>query len=106
SQFGSDLDESTKRQLERGKRAVELLKQPQYSPVSTIHQVVALYSLVKGYMDEVPLDKIKEFEKGLLEYTERNAKKFYKDVADTKMWTDVGEEELKKAITDFKGSFK
>lgn len=106
SQFGSDLDESTKRQLERGKRAVELLKQPQYSPVSTIHQVVALYSLVKGYMDEVPLDKIKEFEKGLLEYTERNAKKFYKDVADTNMWTDAGEEELKKAITDFKGSFK
>jgi len=106
SQFGSDLDESTKRQLERGKRAVELLKQPQYSPVSTIHQVVALYTLVKGYMDEVPLDKIKEFEKGLLEYTERNAKKFYKEVADTKMWTDAGEEELKKAITDFKSSFK
>jgi F-type H+-transporting ATPase subunit alpha len=105
SQFGSDLDESTKRQLERGKRAVEILKQPQYSPVSTVHQVVTLYALVKGYTDEVPLDKIKEFEKGLVEYTERNAKDFYKDVEEKKMWTDESEASLKKAIEDFKNTF-
>lgn len=105
SQFGSDLDDSTKRQLERGKRAVEILKQPQYSPVSTIHQVVTLYALVKGYTDEVPLDKIKEFEKGLVEYTERNAKDFYKDVEEKKMWTDESEASLKKAIEDFKNTF-
>lgn len=104
SQFGSDLDEATKRQLERGKRAVELLKQPQYSPVSTINQIVALYALIKGYMDDIEVSKIKEFEKGLTEYVERNAKKFIKEVADTKMWTDAGEEELKKAITDFKNT--
>ncbi len=104
SQFGSDLDESTKRQLERGKRAVEILKQPQYSPVSTIHQVVTLYALVKGYADEIPLDKIKEFEKGLIEYTERNAKDFYKDVEEKKMWTDESEASLKKAIEDFKNT--
>lgn len=105
SQFGSDLDESTKRQLERGKRAVEILKQPQYSPVSTVHQVVTLYALVKGYTDEVPLDKIKEFEKGLIDYTERNAKDFYKDVEEKKMWTDESEASLKKAIEDFKNTF-
>jgi len=105
SQFGSDLDESTKKQLERGKRAVEVLKQLQYAPVKTEHQIVALYALTKGFMDDVPVDKIKEFEAGLIDYTERNAKVFYKEIAETKMWTDKGEEQLKKAIEDFKASF-
>jgi F-type H+-transporting ATPase subunit alpha len=101
SQFGSDLDESTKRQLERGKRAVEVLKQLQYAPIKTVHQVVVLYSLVNGFMDDVPVDKIKEFESGLLDYSETNAKIFYKEIAENKMWTDKGEQQLKKAITDF-----
>ncbi len=105
AQFGSDLDESTKRQLERGKRSVELLKQPQYSPVKTEHQVVVMYALTKGMIDDVPVEKIKEFEQGLLDYTERNAKTFYKEVIEQKMWTDKGEEELKKAIADFKINF-
>jgi len=106
SQFGSDLDESTKRQLERGKRAVEVLKQLQYAPVKTEHQVVTLYALVKGFMDDVPVEKIKEFEAGLIDYTENNAKVFYKEVKESKIWTDKGEEQLKKAIADFKVSFK
>jgi F-type H+-transporting ATPase subunit alpha len=105
SQFGSDLDSATKQQLERGKRAIEVLKQPQYSPVKVEHQVVVLYALVKGYMDDVSIEKIKEFEEGLINYSENNAKKFYKEVADAKMWTDAGEAELKKAITDFKSNF-
>ncbi len=105
SQFGSDLDEATKRQLERGKRAVELLKQPQYSPVAVEHQIISLYALTKGYMDEVPVERIGEFEKGLTDYAERNAKKFLSQVREKKMWEDSGEEELKKAITDFKTSF-
>lgn len=106
SQFGSDLDESTKKQLERGKRAVEVLKQPQYSPVKVEHQVVALYALIKGFMDDVPVAKIKEFEASLAEYAESNAKIFFKDIRDTKMWTEKGEEELKKVIAEFKNSFK
>lgn len=105
SQFGSDLDESTKAQLERGKRAVEMLKQPQYAPVLTEHQVVSLYALVKGYMDTIPVDKIKAFETGLIEYAENNAKTFIKEVREKKMWTDEGEAELKKAIEDFKTNF-
>ncbi len=105
SQFGSDLDENTKKQLERGKRSVEVLKQLQYAPVKTEHQVVTFYALTKGYMDEVPLNKIKEFEQGLIEYSERNAKTFYKEVKESKMWTDKGEEELKKSISDFKANF-
>ena len=105
SQFGSDLDESTKKQLERGKRSVEVLKQLQYAPVKTEHQVVVFYALTKGFMDDVAIDKIKAFEKGLIEYTERNAKVFYKEVLESKMWTDKGEAELKKAIEDFRAGF-
>lgn len=106
AQFGSDLDESTKRQLERGKRSVEMLKQAQYSPVKTEHQVVAFYALTKGFMDDVPVEKIKEFEKGLIDYSEKNAKTFYKDLVTTKMWSDKGEEELKKVIGEFKQLFR
>jgi F-type H+-transporting ATPase subunit alpha len=105
SQFGSDLDEATKKTLERGKRSVEVLKQAQYSPVKTEHQVVIFYALVKGFMDDVAVDRIKEFEQGLVEYSERNAKTFYKEVMESKMWTEKGEEELKKVISDFKVSF-
>jgi F-type H+-transporting ATPase subunit alpha len=74
SQFGSDLDENTKNQLERGKRAVEILKQPQYAPVAIIDQVVVLYALTRGYLDNVPIPKIKLFEEGLKEYAAGNAK--------------------------------
>jgi len=105
SQFGSDLDEGTKNQLERGKRAVEVLKQPQYAPVKTEDQVVTLYALTKGYMDDIALDKIKSFEEGLIEYARRNAKVFYKEVIDTKVFTDAGEQELIKVIGEFKQSF-
>ncbi|MEK9181453.1 MAG: F0F1 ATP synthase subunit alpha [Patescibacteria group bacterium] len=105
SQFGSDLDEATKKQLERGKRAVEVLKQLQYAPVKTEHQVVTLYALVKGFMDDVPIEKIKEFENELIDYSESHAKVFYKEIIENKMWTDKGEMELKKVIEDFKKSF-
>jgi F-type H+-transporting ATPase subunit alpha len=105
AQFGSDLDEGTKQQLERGKRAVEMLKQPQYAPVLTEHQIVALYALVKGYMDTVPVEKIKMFESGLIDYVENNSKLFLKQVREKKMWEDNGEEELKGLIEDFKANF-
>ncbi|MFA6386246.1 MAG: F0F1 ATP synthase subunit alpha [Candidatus Paceibacterota bacterium] len=105
SQFGSDLDEGTKNQLERGKRAVEVLKQPQYAPVATEDQVVTLYALTKGLMDDVAVDQIKAFEEGLTEYARMNAKTFYKEVETTKIWTEAGEAELVKVIGEFKQSF-
>ena len=105
SQFGSDLDDATKKQLERGKRAVEVLKQLQYAPIKIENQVVTLYALTKGYMDDVAIDKIKEFEQQLSEYAEHNAKVFYKEVTEKKMWSDKGEEELRKVIEDFKKNF-
>ncbi len=106
SQFGSDLDEGTKSQLERGKRAVEVLKQPQYAPVKTEDQVVVLYALTKGHMDDIAIENIKSFEEGLTEYARRNAKVFYKEVTETKVWTDAGEAELIKIIAEFKQSIQ
>ena len=105
SQFGSDLDESTKKQLERGRRAVEMLKQPQYSPVLVEHQIIGLYALVKGYMHDVPVSEISRFEKELVEYAEMNAKTFLKQVREKNMWEEDGENELKTAITNFKEVF-
>ncbi|MFA5778415.1 MAG: F0F1 ATP synthase subunit alpha [Candidatus Paceibacterota bacterium] len=104
AQFGSDLDDATKRQLERGKRAVEVLKQLQYAPMKIEHQIVILYALTKGYMDDIAINKIKEFEQELIEYSEHNAKVFYKQIVEKKIWDDKGEEELKRAIEDFKKS--
>ena len=105
AQFGSDLDENTKNQLERGKRAVEVLKQAQYAPMAVTDQVVILYALTKGYMDTVALDKIKLFEEGLPDYAQKNAKTFYKEISETKMWTDAGETELKKVLGEYRDSF-
>lgn len=105
AQFGSDLDSATKRQLERGKRAVEVLKQPQYAPMSFSKQVVVLYALTKGYMDDVPLERIKEFEEGIISYAENNSKKFIKEIKESKMWTEEGETEIKKVIEDYKKNF-
>ncbi len=105
AQFGSDLDASTKKQLDRGRRAVELLKQPQYSPMVVEHQVIGLYALTKGYMDDVAVESIKDFEAGLIEYTEANAKGFVSDIREKGMWSDENEEMFKKAIEDFKAGF-
>ncbi len=105
SQFGSDLDEATKKTLERGRLAVELLKQPQYSPVLVENQVVVLYALTRGLLDDIALEKIKEFEEGLIDYAQNNAKKFLAEVREKGMWSDTGEEEIKKVIGDYKGVF-
>lgn len=102
SQFGSDLDEATKKTLERGRLAVELLKQPQYSPVVVENQVVVLYALTRGLLDDISIDKIKAFEEGLVEYAATHAKKFMKEVTEKGMWSDDGEAEIKKVIGDFK----
>lgn len=105
SQFGSDLDEATKKTLDRGRLAVELLKQPQYSPVVVENQVVVLYALTRGLLDDISIDKIKAFEEGLVEYAGTHAKKFMREVTEKGMWTEAGEEEVKKVIEEYKEVF-
>ena len=70
AQFGSDLDEKTQAQLERGKRIVEVFKQPQYNPLAVEVQVVVLYAVQNGYMDKIEVDKIKDYQGKLVEYLE------------------------------------
>jgi F-type H+-transporting ATPase subunit alpha len=67
AQFGSDLDASTQQLLNRGAKLTELLKQDQYSPMTVAEQVISVFTGVKGYLDDVDLDKIKKFEKDLIE---------------------------------------
>ena len=67
AQFGSDLDASTQQLLNRGAKLTELLKQDQYSPMTVAEQVIAVFAGVKGYLDDVELDKIKKFEKDIIE---------------------------------------
>src|SRR5690606_8791895 len=66
AQFASDLDDATRKQLERGQRVTELMKQKQYSPMSVAQQALAIYAVDKGYMDDVAINKIGAFEEGLL----------------------------------------
>ena len=68
AQFASDLDETTRRQLERGQRIMEVLKQPQYSPLSVAHQAVTLYTVDRGFMDDVELERVGDFTSALMSY--------------------------------------
>ncbi len=106
AQFASDLDESTRAQLERGQRVTELMKQPQYSPMSVSQMAISLYAVDRGYMDKVPLDKIGAFETALIAYVESNAADLAAQL-NTGAWNDDIEAALKAACEAFeeKGSY-
>ncbi len=103
SQFGSELDKATQAQLARGARMVELLKQGQYKPMAVADQVLSIYAGVNGFLDDVPLDKIRQFEEELLRYAAEHHPQMKKDlVAKPKIDEAVGGQ-LKQIITEFKG---
>ncbi len=105
AQFGSDLDEATRTQLELGRRLTELLKQPQYQPVPMEKQVVSLYAVNNGYMNDISIDQIKDFEQGLHEYLETQAKDVLKGIRTNNDLTEDLEAKLKTALTQFKQTF-
>ncbi len=104
SQFGSDLDADTKARLEQGERIVEVLKQPQNSPIPVEKQVVIIYAVVNKMLMGVPADKIGEFQDRLFEYLEANNSEILASIRDTKTIDAVGET-LPAAIEAFKSSF-
>ncbi|MBA2552103.1 MAG: F0F1 ATP synthase subunit alpha [Geodermatophilaceae bacterium] len=104
--FGSDLDASSKASLERGSRLVELLKQPQYSPMAVERQVVSIWAGTTGELDVVPVADIRRFETEFLEFVGREHKDIFDSIAETKKLSDETAESLKKAVTDFKGQFE
>jgi len=98
AEFGSDLDAASQSQLDRGIRVVEMLKQPQYEPVSTEDQVIALFAVTEGYFDKVPVDGIYDAEKNLLEFVKTR----YSDMVNTiKETGELPGDELKEAVTAF-----
>ncbi len=101
AQFGSDLDKETKLKLERGKRIVEIFKQEQYMPIEMEKQVSIFYAAINGLLDNVPVEKIAEFENDMYKYIENNTD-LYKQIADKKELTDEINSKLEKSINDFK----
>lgn len=103
AQFGSDLDEQTQSKLERGKRTVELLKQGLNQPLGVEKQVVSLYSLTRGFLDDVPVKDINRFEGELIAFITNNHQGLFDTIIETKGLPN--EDELKAAITEFKATF-
>ena len=105
AQFGTeDLDPATRRQLERGQRLTELLKQPQYQPQTLAEQVTILYAGVNGYMDDVPVDKVADFERAFHEQMRATHRGILESIQSSGEIDDATEEQLKAAIEQFKGT--
>ena len=105
AQFGTeDLDPATRRQLERGQRLTEVLKQPQYEPLSLGQQVAILYAGAEGYLDDVPVEKVADFERALHEQLQATAAGVIETIERTGEVEGDTEEQLKAAIEQFKGS--
>jgi F-type H+-transporting ATPase subunit alpha len=105
SQFGSDLDEKTRTMIERGRRAVEMLKQPQYAPLSVEKEVAVLYVLTRGHVDDVEATEINRFEREFLSYLGNEGKEVGEAILKERTLTPEVEELLKKHIAIFKQAF-
>ena len=106
AQFGSDLDKATQRQLERGYRLVEVLKQPQYQPMSAQNEVMILFAGANGYLDEWPVEAIADYEKQALEFMESKYADLLEEIKEKNEINDELEEKLKKALDEFKSIFQ
>ena len=105
AQFGSDLDASTQRLLNRGARLTELLKQGQFSPMKTEDQVVSIYAGVNGYLDPLPVNKVKPFEEGLLRFVRDKHPEILEAIRSEKAISDATMPKLKAAVEAFAKSF-
>jgi len=106
AQFGSDLDKATQRQINRGRRLVEILKQPQYVPMPAEKQVMILFAGTFGYLDEVPVESVAEYEKQMLEFVGTKHPEILKEVKEKGIISDELEGKMKKTLDQFKGMFQ
>jgi F-type H+-transporting ATPase subunit alpha len=106
SAFASDLDAATKRQLERGARTVEVLKQPQYSPMPVEQQVMIIYAVTNGHLDDVPVNRIRDWERQFHEFMAARFSQVGNKLRTEKVLSKETEAELKKGIESFKTTFK
>lgn len=102
AQFASDLDDTTKKQIERGKRLVEVLKQDQFAPMLVEHQVAIIYAAINSYLDDIKVEDIKDFENKFHEYLDTQHGELMKKIGSEKELTPESEEKLKTVIKEFK----
>jgi F-type H+-transporting ATPase subunit alpha len=105
AQFGSDLDATTQRLLNRGARLTELLKQPQFSPLKMEEQVVAIFAGVNGYLDPLPVDRVRAFEEGLLGLMRTQQEGILAAIRDSRDLDDATAARLKAAVDDYAKTF-
>ncbi len=105
AQFGSDLDEGTRKLIDRGRRAVELLKQPQYSPLAVEEEVAVLYALSRGHLDTVPAERIREWEKDFLSYLHTEGEDALSAIREKRELSEEVEGLLKNRVLEFNKRF-
>jgi len=105
AQFASDLDEASRRQLERGQRMVEVLKQPPYSPLSAEKQVIVIFAGNEGYLDDIPASSVTKFEAELYPFIEASYPQIFENIRSSKKIDDETKALMKKALDEFKASF-
>ncbi len=105
AKFGSDLDKATLAQLTRGERMVEILKQDQYVPMEVEKQIAIIFAGSKGFLDDIPVDRVADFEKGLFDFLEANNQKDLDEIRESGNMSDEVTERLEQAIADFKKGF-
>ncbi len=105
AQFGSELDAATQRQLARGERMVELLKQDQYHPLPVEKQIVSIFLGTQGHFDAIPTDRIRDFEKKFMEFMEATHPAVYREIKEKKEMSDASREKIIEAVTDFKARY-
>lgn len=102
AQFGSDLDKDTRDKLERGRRLQEIFKQAQYSPVPVANQALIFYALINGLADDVPVEKISEFEAGIYKYASASGAEILKEIAEKQDFDEKLESKMKELIGEYK----
>ena len=102
AQFGSDLDASTQQLLNRGAKLTELLKQDQYSPMTVAEQVISVFTGVKGYLDDIELNKIKPFERDIIEKIKAEKPEIIEEIQSSGKLEESTEKALAQMIEDFK----
>jgi F-type H+-transporting ATPase subunit alpha len=105
AQFGSDLDKATQAQLNRGQRLTEILKQDQYNPLPFSKQILIIYAGTNGFLDELPVEQCREFEKQLYTYVDTMNPGLFKTIEEKKALDDPIKKEMNKALKEFKERF-
>jgi F-type H+-transporting ATPase subunit alpha len=106
AQLGTELDKATQRQLDRGQRMVELLKQPQYTPYPFEKQIVSIFAGTQGLLDDLPVSDIQPFEQALLRHFEDELPELLREIDEKGQLSDELREQLKKAVNDFKSHYR